>query len=88
MYVAGMGLTNQTVPSGTASPAANVLNSAGLTLNGAPVTNILYAGLTPTVVGLYQINFQVPAGAPNGDLSLALTQSSGVTNSTILPVHN
>jgi uncharacterized protein (TIGR03437 family) len=91
MYVAEMGLTNQNVLSGTASPSATlttVLDTATLTLNGAPVANIPFAGLTPTQVGLYQIDFQVPANAPNGDLVLVLTQSSGLTNSVILPVHN
>jgi uncharacterized protein (TIGR03437 family) len=85
-----MGLTNQTVPSGDASPSANLavpLDTPTLTLNGAPVTNILFAGLAPTLVGLYQVNFQVPANAPNGDLPLVLTQTSG-SSSTILPVHN
>jgi uncharacterized protein (TIGR03437 family) len=91
MYVAGMGLTNQTVASGTASPSttlASALDNVTLTLNGTPVTNIIYAGLTPTLVGLYQVNFQVPANVPNGDLVLMMTQTSGVSNSTILPVHN
>ena len=62
-YVAGMGLTNQTVLSGTASPSTNLavpLDTPTLTLNGAPVTNILFSGLTPTLVGLYQVDFQVP----------------------------
>ncbi len=91
MYAAGMGLTNQTVPSGSASPSsklATVLDGATLTLNGAPVNNILFAGLTPNLVGLYQVNFQVPANAPNGDLQLVLVQTSGVSNSAVLPVHN
>jgi len=90
-YVAGMGLTNQTVPSGTASPSTNLampLIPPTLSLGGIAVTNVLFAGLTPTLVGLYQIDFQVPANAPNGDLPLVLTQTSGVSNSTILPVHN
>ena len=59
-----------------------------ITLNGAPVTNILFAGLTPTLVGLYQVDFQVPANAPNGDLQLVLTQPGGQSNVTILPVHD
>jgi len=88
IYLAGMGLTDHMVASGTASPQANVLDNATLTLGGAPVTNILYAGLTPTLVGLYQINFQVPSGVANGDLQLILKQGSGVSNSAILPVHN
>jgi uncharacterized protein (TIGR03437 family) len=50
-----MGLTNQNVPSGTASPSTTLaasLDAATLTLNGAAVTNVLFAGLTPTLVGL------------------------------------
>ncbi len=89
IYVAGMGLTNQTVPSGTASPYPAVpLDTPTLTLNGTPVTNILFSGLTPTLVGLYQVNLQIPGNAPNGDLQLVLTQGSGQSNVTILPVHN
>ncbi len=89
MYVAGMGNTTQNVPSGTASPSttlASSLEAPTLTLNGTPVTNIIFAGLTPTLVGLYQINFQVPANAPNGDLQLVLSQSDGPSSSTVLPV--
>ncbi len=91
LYLVGMGPTNQDVPSGTPSPSAslaNVLDTPTLMLNGAPVTNILFAGLTPTAVGLYQVNFQVPASAPNGDLQLIVTQTSGQSTSAILPVYN
>jgi uncharacterized protein (TIGR03437 family) len=90
-YVAGMGLTNQAILSGTASPSTNLgiaLDTPTVTLNGAPVLNILFAGLTPTLVGLYQVDIQVPTNAPNGDLQLVLTQTSGQTNSAILPIHN
>jgi uncharacterized protein (TIGR03437 family) len=89
LYVAGMGLTSPTVASGVASPSTNLpilLDAPTLTLNGAQVT--VFSALTPTLVGLYQVNFQVPANAPNGDLPLVLTQTSGQTASTILPVHN
>jgi len=90
-YVAGMGLTTPKVASGIASPSTNLatpLDMPTLTLNGASVTNILFAGLTPTLVGLYQVDFQVPANVPNGDLPLVLTQTSGLTASAILPVHD
>jgi uncharacterized protein (TIGR03437 family) len=32
--------------------------------------NILYAGLTPAYVGLYQVNVQVPPSTPSGPTSL------------------
>ena len=92
-YVSGMGLTNPNIASGIASPSTNLavpLSTPALTLNGVPIppANIIFAGLTPTLVGLYQVDFTVPLNAPNGDLQLVLTQTSGLTNSTILPVHN
>ena len=75
-YLAGMGLTDVQVLNGAASPSnplATVSVEPAVTLNGKPV-NVAFAGLTPGLVGLYQINFQVPADAPAGDLVLQVTQ--------------
>jgi uncharacterized protein (TIGR03437 family) len=46
-----------------------------MSLGGAPVpsVDILYAGVTPGFVGLYQINVKIPAGTPDGDLSVIAT---------------
>ena len=88
-YVAGMGQTSQNVSTGDASATANnALDPPTLTVAGIPVTNILYAGLTPTLVGLYQVDFQVPATTPAGDQQMVLTQSGqgGQSNTTVLPV--
>jgi uncharacterized protein (TIGR03437 family) len=90
-YVAGMGQTNQDVTTGAASPSTNLavpLDVPAITVADVPVTNILFAGLTPTLVGLYQVDFQVPATVPNGDQPLVLTQKDGSANTTVLPVHN
>jgi len=92
-YVSGMGLTNQNVTSGSASPSTNLaspLDPPTLTLGDIPIaaSDILFSGLTPTLVGLYQINFRIPAAAPNGALQLVLTQSDGSSNTTVVPVHN
>ncbi|HEX5228616.1 MAG TPA: putative Ig domain-containing protein, partial [Bryobacteraceae bacterium] len=75
-YLAGMGLTDSQVQDGAASPSsplANVSVAPGVTLNGAPV-KVIFAGLTPGLVGLYQINFQIPADASTGDLVFQVTQ--------------
>jgi uncharacterized protein (TIGR03437 family) len=87
-YLAGMGQTNNPVPTGAptpTSPLANPLVAPTLTLNGTPVP-VAFVGLTPTAVGLYQIDFQVPLGTPGGDLELVVSQSGVPTNLTILPV--
>ncbi len=86
-----MGLTDNPVGSGQPSPGspnlARPTDPPKLTLNGAEVP-VSFAGLMPTLVGLYQVNFQVPANAPNGDLQLVVTQTGGQSNTTVLPVHN
>lgn len=89
-YMAGLGLTTNPVPTGAASPSTNLatpLIMPTLTLGGEKVP-ILFSGLTPGLVGLYQVNFQVPADAANGDLQLVVSQGGVQSNSTILPVMN
>ena len=90
-YVSGMGLTDNPVATGAASPGSPLLarptDAPTLTLNGVNVP-VAFAGMTPTLVGLYQVNFQVPADTPNGDLQLVLTQTGGQSNTTVLAVHN
>ena len=81
-YLVGMGLTDVQVTDGTASPSnppARASVVAGVTLNGERV-NVAFAGLTPGLVGLYQINFQVPKDASSGDLVLQVTQQGVAAN--------
>jgi uncharacterized protein (TIGR03437 family) len=89
IYLAGMGLTNVPVADGAPSPSiplASPLIAPTLTLNGVVVPSS-FAGLTPTFVGLYQMNLQVPLSTPNGNVTLVVSQSGVASNSTILPVH-
>ena len=89
-YMAGLGQTDNPVASGAASPSAVLarpLTMPLLTLNGENVP-ILFGGLTPGLVGLYQVNFQVPADAADGDLALVVSQSGTASNQTVLPVHH
>jgi uncharacterized protein (TIGR03437 family) len=41
-----------------------------------------FAGLTPTGIGYYQINVQVPHNAPSGDQPVVLT-ADGVAGKTV-----
>ena len=64
---------------------------------GTPA-NILYAGLTPGFVGLYQVNVQVPQSTPSGPTSLEIywpgcwlnaqspTGNPSLSNTVTLPV--
>jgi uncharacterized protein (TIGR03437 family) len=55
-----------------------------LTINGAQFP-ILFAGLTPSLVGLYQLNFQVPTGLPAGNITIMVSQNGQPSNQTVLP---
>jgi uncharacterized protein (TIGR03437 family) len=89
IYLAGMGATNPQVPSAQQTPGQLVPASSQptVTLDGQHV-DVGYAGLTPQGVGLYQINFTVPASARQGSLDLVVTQPGQPANTTKLPVSN
>jgi uncharacterized protein (TIGR03437 family) len=87
VYLAGLGETTVPVASGTASPSSPLAQPSvtpTLTINGAP-SPILFAGLTPGLVGLYQMNFQVPTGLPTGDITIVVSQNGQSSNQTVLP---
>jgi uncharacterized protein (TIGR03437 family) len=88
MYLEGMGATNPSVLSGTPAPStplAHAVTQPTVTVGGqnAPVA---YAGLSPGIVGVYQIDFTVPTTAPAGNLNVVVTQGTAVANMTTLPV--
>jgi adhesin/invasin len=88
IYLVGMGATNPSVQSGTAAPSAplaTVPSKIVVTVDGQPAS-VTFAGLTPGGVGLYQINFAVPAIARTGTLPVVITQDGVPANPTKLIV--
>jgi uncharacterized protein (TIGR03437 family) len=89
MYLAGLGATNPSVPSGMAAPStpplAEVTLPVTVTVDGQNAV-VDYAGLTPGSVGLYQIDFQVPPNAQAGNLNVVVSQNGLVSNTSTLPV--
>ena len=53
---------------------ATVAAAAQVIFNGQtlPSSAVLYVGITPSSPGLYQLNFHVPPGTPDGDLPLTI----------------
>ncbi|PWU06648.1 MAG: hypothetical protein C5B51_11815 [Terriglobia bacterium] len=85
VYMTGQGLVSPPVVTGTAAPGDPLsvpMLSASATLGGQPAT-ILFAGLTPGYVGLFQVNLRVPS-LPSGDFPLVVTV--GGTRSNIATV--
>ena len=87
IYLTGMGPTNPSVASGNPTPLQSVLATTQptVTVDGQQAI-VGYGGLTPTGIGLYQINFTVPNNARPGNLNLVVTQGGISANTTTLPV--
>ncbi|MCU1328689.1 MAG: hemagglutinin, partial [Bryobacterales bacterium] len=87
LYLAGLGRAQNQPPTGSGAPIppTEPENPITLTINGK-ATPTLFVGLTPGAVGLYQINFTVPADTPEGSLQLTVVQAGAPSNVTILPV--
>jgi uncharacterized protein (TIGR03437 family) len=84
LYLVGMGATSPSIASGVAapsSPPATVSTTPSVTINGESA-QVNFAGLTPNLVGLYQINVQTPADTPSGDASVTVTQNNASSNTS------
>jgi uncharacterized protein (TIGR03437 family) len=67
LYGTGFGVASQQPPDGApVSSAVSLQAPPRVFLDGAPLPSLSYAGLAPSLVGVDQINFQVPATARNG----------------------
>jgi uncharacterized protein (TIGR03437 family) len=88
LYLTGMGATNPPVPTGMQAPRLTLSVTSiqpQVTVDGA-TADILFSGLTPGAVGLYQINVRIPAGARTGLLPLVVNQSGIAANAAMVPV--
>jgi uncharacterized protein (TIGR03437 family) len=89
IYATGLGLVTNAPADGTPAPfdpPAETLNRPTVTIGGisAPV---LYSGLVPGLIGLYQVNAQVPNELLAGDaVPVVLTQGAIVSNRVTIMV--
>ncbi len=75
IYANGLGPVDQPQDSGQPAPLESLVNTtslAGATIGGVAAT-VLFSGLAPGYVGLYQVNAVVPDTAPTGAQSLVLS---------------
>ncbi|MGI8743513.1 MAG: hypothetical protein ACR2NN_13275 [Bryobacteraceae bacterium] len=86
IYLTGLGQTSPAVATGLpgpSAPLATALTMPQVSLGGSNLP-VIYAGLTPGEVGVYQINVKVPFNVPLG-LSVPLLINEG-GGSTSVPV--
>ena len=93
IYLTGLGNTANDPADGTGAASLPTStapdNPITLSINDIPIdpSTLLFVGLTPGSVSLYQIDLTVPPGTPDGDQKLTITQAGTSGNVTILPVH-
>jgi uncharacterized protein (TIGR03437 family) len=88
LYLIGMGPVDQPVASGAASPSSPLamVTAAPVVTMGGTRAEVVFAGMTPGGVGLYQLVVKVPDSVSPGDLPLVLTQEGVAANTVTLPV--
>ena len=84
IFCTGLGATSPPFSSGERAPLSplfTVVTPVTATVDGlsAPV---LFNGLAPNLVGVYQVNVQIPVGVSSGEVDLVLTQG-GVNSNTV-----
>jgi uncharacterized protein (TIGR03437 family) len=90
IYLLGMGSTDQNVADGAPSPASPLANTPTPTVifgggfaPSATDAKVLFSGLAPGFVGLYQLNVTIPADAPLGDAVAMEIQVAGATSNPV-----
>jgi uncharacterized protein (TIGR03437 family) len=79
VYMAGLGAVNADVGFGAAastSPPVSTVVTPQVTLEGTPIT-VVFSGLAPGYVGLYQVSVVMPATLPQGGLANLTVSATG-----------
>jgi uncharacterized protein (TIGR03437 family) len=87
-YVTGLGDVSPAIADGAAGPSdptSNATNAITMAVNGL-AANVTFAGLVPTLSGLYAVVFTVPTGVGSGDALLTLGGPDAFSFEATLPV--
>src|SRR5262249_43951077 len=85
IYCAGLGIVAPPVPAGVPAPLTgltNTVNPVTALIGGRPAL-VFFAGLTPGLAGLYQVNAFVPDGLPDNDNTSLVLMVLGQTSGTV-----
>ena len=88
LYLVGLGATSPVTVSGAAagdgSPGKPLNTVADVSVKvGNETAEVFFAGLTPYLVGLYQVDFRVPPGAVAGTLPVTITVAQATSQANV-----
>ncbi len=87
LYATGLGAVNGEIAAGSAPPAASLLRTTAtpvVFVNNREAA-VTFSGLAPALVGVYQINSQLPAGLEDGPLSVQVNIRGQGSNRLMIP---
>lgn len=88
VYANGLGAVDHPPASGEATPSqplASTLVTPAVTIGGV-TAQVLFSGLTPDSIGLYQIDVVVPSNAPAGVQPVLVSQNGVTSQPANLPI--
>ena len=89
VYTTGLGPLSQNLTDGYGAPSnplAYTVDPFQMDVNGQPV-DVLFSGLAPGFVGLYQLNVQLPQNLPAGTLNMQIYSQYANSGVALLPVN-
>ena len=87
MFLTGLGVVSPLVADGAAGPT-NPLSLAtppSVYIDGAEA-KVLFAGLAPSLTGLYQLNLTIPNGVSTGKVKIEIDTHDGTTTMATIPI--
>lgn len=88
LYTTGLGPLTVNLPDGVGAPTdplADTVDPFQVLVDGEQCP-VLFSGLAPGFVALYQVNFRLPPDVPAGNLSLQITSQYASSGTVVLPV--
>jgi uncharacterized protein (TIGR03437 family) len=88
VYLTGLGDVFPSIADGTAGPSgvlSNTSNTITADVDGTLAT-VLYQGLAPGLVALYQVNLTIPAGITSGDHYLDISGPDSYTTEALISI--
>jgi uncharacterized protein (TIGR03437 family) len=88
VYATGLGPVDTAIVAGQAAPSATLVHTLQnpVVTMGTANAALSFSGLAPSLVAVYQVNFQVPANLTTGNYNLSFNSGGVVSNTVAVPV--
>jgi uncharacterized protein (TIGR03437 family) len=87
LYATALGDVSNRPPTGSAAPESPFASASNVTVKLAGLRcEVQFAGLAPDLVGVYQVNFSVPANAPSGVQELVVNAAGADSPRALVPI--